>query len=121
MSNNTSYNGYTNYATWAVNLWIDNEQGTQGYWEERAAEVWENASPEYEWQSKQDAAVYELAEELKTWVEEQADELTSGSMLSDLLGWAVEQVNWREIAEMMIDTAAEDNPEESKEEEPEEE
>jgi len=27
MSNSNSYNGWTNYATWNVPLWIDNEEG----------------------------------------------------------------------------------------------
>jgi len=30
------YNGWTNYETWLVKLWIDNEQGSQDYWIERA-------------------------------------------------------------------------------------
>ena len=32
----TTYNGWTNRNTWAVNLWIDNEQWSQEYWQEEA-------------------------------------------------------------------------------------
>ena len=38
------YNGWTNYATWNVALWLDNEQGSHFHFVERAkaldAEEW---------------------------------------------------------------------------------
>jgi hypothetical protein len=122
MTDNTKYNGWANYPTWNVNLWIDNEQGEQEYWEERAADTWENATPRYDWETKKDVAVSDLADELKDYHEERATELVKNAgMFSDILGWALEVVDWREIATTMIETAAEDNPEESEEEESEEE
>lgn len=36
--NHNEYNGWTNYETWAVNLWIDNDGGTER-WTERASEI----------------------------------------------------------------------------------
>jgi len=41
----TGYNGYTNYETWAVKLWMDNEEPTYDYWRERTIALWEAASP----------------------------------------------------------------------------
>ena len=32
------YNGWTNYETWAVALWIGNEPGSYEYWEHDQAE-----------------------------------------------------------------------------------
>jgi hypothetical protein len=43
MSEDKRYNGWANYETWAVNLWIDNCQGTQEYWNERAQEALQRA------------------------------------------------------------------------------
>ena len=36
MSNVKGYNGWSNYETWSVMLLIDNEQGSQAYWQEVA-------------------------------------------------------------------------------------
>ena len=33
-----SYNGYSNYETWNVCLWLDNDPGTYHYWRDRIAE-----------------------------------------------------------------------------------
>src|SRR5438477_252131 len=40
------YNGWLNYETWAVNLWLSNEQGSWDYWREAAAEVYREAAGE---------------------------------------------------------------------------
>jgi hypothetical protein len=37
MSNDTqTYNGWTNYETWCVHLWLTNDEGTYNYWREEA-------------------------------------------------------------------------------------
>ena len=38
------YNGWTNYETWAVNLWIDNDQGSYTYWREQACSHYDNVA-----------------------------------------------------------------------------
>ena len=46
------YNGWTNYETWCVNLWLDNDEGTQNMVREWARECYEDAvtaGPTYEW------------------------------------------------------------------------
>ena len=37
------YNGWHNYETWLVKLWIDNEEGSYNYWREVAQECWNEA------------------------------------------------------------------------------
>ena len=34
--NNKEYNGWYNYETWMVNLWMDNDQGSHEMWREHA-------------------------------------------------------------------------------------
>lgn len=36
--NTKEYNGWTNYETWLVKLWQDNDQGDQEYWQKQAEE-----------------------------------------------------------------------------------
>lgn len=45
--NTKEYNGWTNYETWLVKLWMDNEQGTQSYFQEQAEQVWKDDPDQY--------------------------------------------------------------------------
>ena len=102
-----SYNGWTNYETWCVKLWIDNDHGTYLYWEE---------------QTKAAVNAYHLADQLKDEVEEANPLADKADMFTDLLGAALSDVNWVEIAESMFEDwrSDEDETEEETEEESEE-
>ncbi len=91
------YNGWANYETWNVALWIDNEPGS---YEERCRMARRAASPA------------DLAGYLKAWVEEMAPDL-GASMFSDLLSAALSEVDWYEIATAWYDEAHEDDEEEA--------
>ena len=106
-----SYQGWSNYPTWAVSLWINNEEGSYNYWNDKAQELANEHG--------KDEAKYKLAEELK---EEFANPDIfldkSASMYDDILQWAMEQVDWFEIAESMLeDIEVELDEEESEAEE----
>jgi hypothetical protein len=88
MGREATYNGWTNYETWNVKLWLDNDEGTSYMVEEWAAENREDA--------------YRLAELIKDYCEECAPDLPA-SMYSDLLRGALDSVDWREIAEAYIE------------------
>ena len=96
------HNGWTNYETWAVNLWMDNEKGQQDYWIE-----------EVQMALKQDNPVMHFADRLKDEHEEAADYMLKQAHyetgpLSDLLNGALSEVNWREIAQFWIDNHRDD-------------
>ena len=78
-----SYNGWTNYETWAVKLWLDNEQGDQEMMEEIVRENTEDRI---------------AGEVLRDTLAECMPDL-GGTLWGDLLSSAWEGVNWREIAE----------------------
>ena len=86
-----SYNGWSNYETWAVNLWLSNDEGSYTYWKERAEEVKD---------------VYELSRELKSEIE-QYNPLEEVSVYSDLLSAAISEIDFYEIAEAMLEDIAE--------------
>lgn len=102
---NEGYNGWSNYQTWAVNLWIGNDEGTYNYWREQAANVWENAEPYKDIIPKIDVAKRDLADLLKNEISDSAPDL-GASMYSDLLNSALSDVDWYEIAGHMIDEEA---------------
>ncbi len=100
------YNGWTNYETWAVSLWNDNDQATQVYWRQEASRQAQEAAHgemvrDGVWTSKE-AARFNLAEQLKEEITEAAPDMEA-SVYSDLLRAALDTVNWREIAENLLD------------------
>jgi hypothetical protein len=105
--NKEKYNGWTNYETWDVALWIDNEQGSYNYWRDRAKEILdseqidENSSDELINQSKENSR-YALAEELKDYFEDNNPLADQANTYTDLLRAALSEVNWNEIARHMF-------------------
>ena len=92
------YNGWTNYETWAVALWIDNEQGSQERAIELARDCRMSASAQAKVSQFPRTAEGMLADALKEWIGEEAPDL-GASLYADLLGAAFSEVDWYEIAE----------------------
>ena len=94
----TKYNGYANYETWDVALWIDNDEYSQNYWTDTALDILSSASDS-------DGAMYELATRLESELTdlESIGIVIPNCMYSDLLTHALGMVDWREIADNMID------------------
>lgn len=88
------YNGWKNYETWAVALWIDNEQWSQEYARELAEQATTDSSI-----SEGRTAEGVLADTIKQWVEGQNPLAETATLFSDLLNAALSEVDWYEIAE----------------------
>lgn len=99
-----TYNGWTNYETWNVALWIGNEQGSYEYWEkEQAEECYRDAVEADEDGDRQawtDDATERLAARLETEFTDNQPELSG--CYADILNAAMSEVNWHEIAENYI-------------------
>lgn len=95
------YNGYTNYETWLVALWIDNSEGWQSDFQDKANDIWRD-SESSEYCTREDEAKRKLAK----IIEEEIDELnplSDAGMFTDLLNAALSEVDWEDIAENYID------------------
>lgn len=108
----TRYNGWTNYETWVVNLWMDNEEGSRDYWLEVANDIYNNEAEHPAvgglGLTRKDDAIYLLADRLKDYHEDAKQEILErsgmeSSVWADLMGSALCMVNWREIAEGLLE------------------
>lgn len=97
----SEYNGWTNYPTWAVNLWMDNDQASAMFWERESIDCLE-----YHNHDRSDS-IYVMEERLKEYHEEN-NPIDGANAYADVLSWALQYVNWREIAEHLIDSAMEE-------------
>ncbi len=95
------YNGWTNYETWNVNLWLDNEEGTQYLqreWIKRAKQT-----PKTEVLTRAETTRFILADLVKVFIEDANPLLNTASVYSDLMNAALSEVNWQEIADSILE------------------
>jgi uncharacterized membrane protein YkoI len=107
MSDETNkYNGWANYETWCVHLWLTNEEGDYRYWREEAArhrkEAPRHANVREGIWSVELAERVSLAEEMKSEIEE-ASPIEGASLFSDLLNGAISEVDWQEVADAFLE------------------
>jgi len=109
------YNGWSNWETWCVKLWLDNSEGDYNYWNEAAREALSQAGEDYEDNNEvsedpseeqknavESDAADRLSERLKDELVDNAEGLPENGMYSDLLTSSLGRVDWREIAKSMI-------------------
>jgi len=105
-----TYNGWKNYETWNVALWMDND-GNDSYWEKEAIaalDVLAMFEPRYEGQTKEQYVCYDLAQSMKDYYEENNPLSDKANCYADLLNAALSEVNWYEIAEHLMDEVSAD-------------
>ncbi len=100
------YNGWKNYETWCVHLWLTNEEATYWYWRDAARQNRREAPSCANvtggiWSVEQ-ATRFNLADQLRSELEE-ASPLEAASMFSDLLTAALSEVDWHEIADAFLE------------------
>lgn len=94
---NSTYNGWTNYPTWNVALWMDNDPGLQEYIQEMTGVAIEQS------QDNPNEAEGFLADRLKDFFRDEVNPLVyQASMWSDLMGYVLGLVNWEEIASHLV-------------------
>ena len=95
------YNGWSNYETWAVALWMDNAESSYRYVREMARDIVADAEddrPEY--LNADEYARFTLADKLHEEYEEAMPEVEG--VWADLLRAGFNGVNWTEIATNIV-------------------
>jgi hypothetical protein len=87
----SKYNGWTNYATWRVNLEIFDGFDPKDYWS--GSDRWE---------------AYDLGDFLKGYAEELIESSSSEGLARDYALAFLSDVDWRQIASRMLDNFEED-------------
>lgn len=86
MSNDRTYNGWSTYETWLVNLWIQNDEALYAALHADVVDA---------------DSLFDAREILKAWVDNEYDlyvEHHGHGLFQDLLKGALNEVNWYEIA-----------------------
>lgn len=104
-----SYNGWKNYETWNVALWLD--QATQKQCSEMAQSAYNNAKADGTF-TRLERAKLDLANSLKAWIEESNPLADTNSMFSDMLNAALGEVDWYELAGNFLEDVEEEVEEE---------
>ena len=91
-----TYNGWKNYPTWAVNLWLSNDERLYDLTRQLVIDGYDESDPQ--------SRVW-IADALKGWVREDLTPDLSASFAADLLGFALDQVDWLEIADAWLEDA----------------
>ena len=110
MTDEKGYNGWKNYETWVVALWVDNDESTYSTRREMAQTAWDEAEPTRVWTREQDARLT-LGRRLRDWVTDDLMPDLGPTLAADLLGGALSEVDWDEIATAWLDEVEQDDDE----------
>ena len=109
-----SYQGWQNYPTWCIHLWISNEEGLYRAWRDEARTCREDAPGHWRpsglsgsdpVRELKFATIVDLADKLKDSWEYQASEPENRQegFWADLQSWALAQVDWQEVAAALLE------------------
>lgn len=109
--NDNQVEGWTNYETWNLALWINNDQQVQNFWRAEAKKSLSKVKEVRESFTKHEEASFLLADTLKDSIEDKnpLENLRSvNHFYKDILTAAIASVNWYEVAKSLIEDVLED-------------
>ena len=112
LGRDTTYNGWTNYETWCINLWLSNDESL---YREKTLQL---VSAPVDILGAESDLVYvdedhegrrrrlAVADRLKRYVRDDLAPDLGATFAADLLGYAIDNVDWYELADAWIEQAA---------------
>lgn len=105
MAEDQKYNGWSNYETWCVSLWLSNNEYDYLNIQEKIAEL--KKTPEiYTFDGLQDPMKRPIKNSLSDWLKEiivENNPIEKASVYLDLLTKAIDNVDFNEIAENYLE------------------
>ena len=103
MTKEKTYQGYANYETWAISLWMGSDQASYEHFRELARDVaaFANGGPSLS-ANKQTSGVIELAKALRDEFEAGSPVADQATVYADLMNAAFSEVDWYELAEELL-------------------
>lgn len=102
-----SYNGWSNYETWCVHLWLSNDEGTYRHCRSLARGATNEAEDSSQVQNGiwtiEEATRFQLADALKELLNELNPVADQAAVFSDLMNSALSEVDWNEIADAFLE------------------
>lgn len=105
-----TYQGWTNYETWAVALWLDNEESSYNYWTEAAEAAWSESEfgGNRFIRDREGRALAILSDRLKAELDDDAEIPELRGFYADLLNAALGEVDWHSLAEHYLSNVDKD-------------
>jgi hypothetical protein len=101
------YNGWKNYETWAVSLWLNNDEGTYLFCRRLAREAFAEADDceqvNDEIWTVEEARKFLLADKLKEYIAELNPLGETASLFTDLLNATLQEVHFEEVADGFLE------------------
>ena len=98
----STYSGWKNYPTWCVNLWLSNDEGLYNETRERARAELDDTDEDAPQADRIEDARGAFSRNLKEWVCDELAPDLGASFAADLLGYALGEVDWYELAEAWL-------------------
>src|SRR5690606_16329293 len=103
MSNEHAVNGFTNYETWCVYLWMSNDAVSYEYFRDLAVEARnDSTSARVQHITREEAEQIALAQTLRDEFADNSPLANTRTVYADLLNAALAEVNWYELAATLL-------------------
>lgn len=109
MNYEKGHEGFLNYETWVMALWLNNDEASHRYWKDAARETWRNSREYFEEPDPSNnylgAATFYLSLRLQEEITAGVPDLGS-TVFADLLNAALSEVDWSGVAEDFLEGVA---------------